>query len=98
HILEGASALLHNDAVRNAVLEVVAADADVIAALDKVGLTGDDLIEAGAAAPHLLDAGVAIANNDIPGAMEALGAAADAAPGLLGKVAGKVYDALPQGV
>ncbi|MGO1893310.1 MAG: hypothetical protein ACTH0Y_09085, partial [Luteimonas sp.] len=97
-VLEGASALLHNASVRDAVLEVVADDADVAAALEKVGLTSDDLLEAGAASPHLLDAGIALADNDLPGAMESLAAAADAAPGLLEKAAGALYDALPQPV
>ncbi len=99
-ILEGAGTLLHNDEARDAVLKVVANDADVKKALEAVKLTPNDLIEAGAAAPHVFDAAKALTQKpaDWQGALDSLGEAAAAAPELINKIAQGIYEKLPAGV
>ncbi|KRE89308.1 hypothetical protein ASG87_02905 [Frateuria sp. Soil773] len=95
--LEGASKLLHNDTVRDAVLDVVGKDPAVAKALDKAGLTPEEFRQAGAATPHLLDAAIALSANppDVDAALKAFGEVGKAAPDLLAKVGGKIYDKLP---
>lgn len=99
-LLDGASTLLHNDAARDAVLEVVANDPAVKKALEAVKLTPADLIEAGAASPHLLDAARHLTARPVEweAALDSMGEAASAAPELLNKVADAIYAKLPASV
>ncbi len=96
-LLDGASTLLHDDAARDAVLKVVANDPAVKKALEAVKLTPADLIEAGAASPHLLDAARNLTARPVKWqeALDSLGQAASAAPELLNKVGQAIYDQLP---
>ena len=96
-LLDGASTLLHDDAARDAVLKVVADDPAVKKALEAVKLTPANLIEAGAASPHLLDAARDLTARPVKWqeALDSLGQAAAAAPELLNKVGQAIYDQLP---
>jgi len=95
-VLEGASKLLHNDNVRNAVLEIVGQDPQVAAALKKVGLdTPAKIQEAGAAIPYLLDAGIAITHNQWPQAVDDLGKAGTASPSILNAVSNALVAQMP---
>lgn len=99
-ILEGAATLLHNDEARDAVLNVVANDPAVKKALEAVKLTPADLIEAGAAAPHVFDAAKALTAKppQWEAALASLGDAAAAAPNLINKIAEGIYEKLPAGL
>ncbi|MBM7113033.1 hypothetical protein [Archangium primigenium] len=90
--------LVSNDSARDAVLGALGNDPTVKAQLDKVGLTPQDLVEVGAAAPHVLDAIEKISAGDVKGGLESIQGAIEAAPELAGKIGGKLVDALPQGV
>ncbi len=97
-VVGGVGSLLHNSAVRNAVLEVVAKDPQVSELLGKLGLTSEELIEAGAAAAHLFDAAKALGESDWQAALDALGEAGRAAPNLLKKAGEAIYAQLPAGL
>ena len=90
--------LVSNGPARDAVLGALGNDPSIKGQLERVGLTPADLREAGAAAPHLLDAMEKIKGGDVRGGLEALQAGVQAAPGLASKIGSKVIDALPQGV
>ncbi|WP_257462892.1 globin family protein [Archangium lipolyticum] len=97
--LEGVAGLLKNESLRNAVIDAAAKDETLKAKLDKVGLTAEDLKQAGAAAPHLVEAGRALLEgNDWKKALDELGQAGGAAPDLLNKLGQKIYEKLPAGV
>ena len=55
--MEGLRGLLGNDKARDAALTALGSDPAVKAKLEQIGLTPADLVEAGKAAPHLMDAG-----------------------------------------
>jgi len=96
--LEGIGGLLGNESLRNSVLDVVGKDPGVQAKLESVGLTADDLKQAGDAAPHLFEAGRALLGDspDYKKALDELGQAAGAAPELLAKLGEKIVDKLPE--
>ncbi|MBM7112376.1 hypothetical protein [Archangium primigenium] len=96
--LEGVSGLLANDSLRGAVLDVVGKEPAVQEKLASVGLSVDDLKQAGDAAPHLFEAGRALLEGgpDIETALSELGQAADAAPELLAKLGGKIAEKMPE--
>ncbi|MDP2271980.1 MAG: hypothetical protein Q8K32_14665 [Archangium sp.] len=94
-VVGGLSNILRNETVRDGVLDVVAKNADVKQALQKVGLTNADLKQAGAAAPHVLDAMKQLADGQPQQALESLGKAGAAAPALLSKIGGAIFDKLP---
>jgi uncharacterized protein YdeI (YjbR/CyaY-like superfamily) len=96
--MEGLRGLLGNDTARDAALGAIGSDPGVTAALQRVGLTPADLVEAGRAAPHLLDAMKAFGEGRIDEGAAALGRAAEAAPALLDKIGQKVISQLPEGV
>lgn len=93
--LEGAGELLHNDTLRDAVLTNIASDPKVQQALSKIGLSGENLVEAGAAAPHLLDAFQDFKAGKLADGFGAIGDAVNAAPDLMNKLGAKVWGALP---
>ncbi|GLQ94364.1 hypothetical protein [Dyella acidisoli] len=93
--LQGASVLLHDDGIRDAVLKDVSQDPTVSNALSKLGLKPDDLVQAGDAAPHLLDAAVALSNNNWSDAIKDFGDAAGAAPDLVKKVGDQLVAHMP---
>ncbi|PZR16627.1 MAG: hypothetical protein DI536_05565 [Archangium gephyra] len=99
-ILEGAGTLLHNDEARDAVLKVVSEDPQVKKALETVGLKPSDLVEAGAAAPHVFDAAKALFASppQWEKALDSLGQAAGAAPNLINKIGEGIYAKLPKSV
>jgi hypothetical protein len=94
--LKGASELLHDDGIRDAVLKDVSQDPTVSSALSKLGLKPSDLVEAGAAAPHLLDAAVALSDGNWSQAVEDFGQAAGAAPELVKTVGTQLVAHMPQ--
>jgi hypothetical protein len=94
-VVGGLSNILRNETVREGVLDVVGKNAEVKQALQKVGLTGADLKEAGAAAPHVLDAMKGLADGKPQDALEALGKAGAAAPQLLSKLGNAIFEKLP---
>ncbi|WP_224362427.1 hypothetical protein [Hyalangium versicolor] len=96
--MEGLRGLLGNDTARDAALSALSSDPTVKAALEKMGLSSADLVEAGKAAPHLFDAMKAFGEGNIEAGVTALGKAADAAPALLDKIGQKVVATLPEGV
>ena len=96
--MEGLRGLLGNDSARDAALTAVGNDPAVKELLNKVGLSPQDLVEAGAAAPHLFDAVQAFADGKTPEGIAALGKAAEAAPQLLDKIGQKVVGMLPEGL
>jgi hypothetical protein len=96
--MEGLRALLGNDSARDAALAAIGSDPGVQATLARVGLTPADLVEAGAAAPHLMDAMQAFTDGRIEDGAAALGRAAEAAPTLLDKMGQKVLERLPANV
>ncbi len=96
--MEGIRGLLGNDKARDAALHAIASDPGVKAGLDKMGLTPDDLVEAGKAAPQLFDAMKSFGEGNIEAGVDALGKAAEAAPNLLDKIGQKVISKLPEGV
>lgn len=99
-VLDGAATLLHNAQARDAVLKVVSNDPQVKKALETVGLTSGDLVEAGAAAPHVFDAARALFASPPKweAALDSLGKAAGAAPGLINKIGEGIYNKLPKGL
>jgi uncharacterized protein YdeI (YjbR/CyaY-like superfamily)/microcompartment protein CcmL/EutN len=96
--MEGLRGLLGNDKARDAALTALGSDPAVKAQLEKVGLTPADLVEAGKAAPHLMDAMTAFVNGDVDAGVAALTKAAEAAPALLDKIGQKVLEKLPENV
>jgi uncharacterized protein YdeI (YjbR/CyaY-like superfamily) len=96
--MEGLRGLLGNDKARDAALAAIGSDPGVQATLARVGLTPADLVEAGAAAPHLMDAMQAFTDGRIDEGAAALGRAAEAAPALLDKIGQKVLERLPENV
>ena len=90
--------LLNNDKARDAALTAIGNDPTVKAQLEKIGLTPNDLREAGAAAPKLLDAFDKISKGDVKGGLADVQAAVQAAPGLAAKIGDKLVSALPQSV
>jgi hypothetical protein len=99
-VMDGVSTLLHDDSARDAVLKVVANDPAISGALQKLGLNSQDLVQAGAAAPHIFDAvkGLTQSPPDWKGALDQLGQAAGAAPDLLNKIGNAIYQKLPASV
>jgi hypothetical protein len=96
--MEGLRALLGNDTARDAALTAIGEDPAVQAQLEKIGLTSADLVEAGKAAPHLMDAMQAFTDGNVDAGITALGQAAEAAPALLDKIGQKVLAKLPANV
>ncbi|OJH41302.1 hypothetical protein [Cystobacter ferrugineus] len=96
--MEGLRGLLNNDAARNATLSAIGNDPTVKGQLERIGLTPQDLVDAGAAAPKLLEAFEKIQQGDVKGGLESVQAAVQAAPGLAAKIGEKVVNALPQSV
>lgn len=96
--LAAARELLSHEGLRDSVLRAVGQNEHVQKALTALGLTTDDLVQAGAAAPHLFDAALAALKNDGPGTLDALRKAAEAAPDLLKKIGRNVFEKLPKPV
>ncbi|WP_044197366.1 hypothetical protein, partial [Hyalangium minutum] len=96
--MEGIRGLLGNDKARDAALSALGSDPGVKAQLEKLGLTPQDLVEAGKAAPHLFDAMKAFGDGKIEDGVAALGKAAEAAPALLDKLGQKILSKLPENV
>jgi hypothetical protein len=96
--LEGLGGLLKNESLRNSVIDAAAGDETVSAKLEQMGLTAEDLKQAGAAAPHLVDAARAGLAGDWQKALDSLGQAGGAAPDLLNTVGQKLYEKLPANV
>jgi len=91
----GLKTLSQNQAASQRAIDVIAADPQVKAGLDKLGITPEALKEATAAAPDLVDAGVSAANGDFAGALGHLGDAAQKSPQLVSQAAAKLADGLP---
>ncbi|WNG61698.1 hypothetical protein F0U59_48515 [Archangium gephyra] len=96
--LEGLRGLLGNDAARDTALTALSNDPKVQEMLTKAGLTQQDLLQAGKAAPHLFDAVKAFSEGKIDEGITALGSAAEAAPELLNKIGEKLINKLPEGL
>ncbi|HYO74018.1 MAG TPA: hypothetical protein VEU33_48910 [Archangium sp.] len=96
--LEGLRGLLGNDAARDTALTALSNDPKVQELLTKAGLTQQDLLQAGKAAPHLFDAVKAFSEGKLDDGITALGAAAEAAPELLNKIGEKLINKLPEGL
>ncbi|PTL83184.1 hypothetical protein [Vitiosangium sp. GDMCC 1.1324] len=96
--MEGLRGLLNNDKVRDTALTALGTDKGVQDALKKVGLEPKDLVEAGKAAPKLLDAAEKIQKGDVKGGLEDIQAAVQAAPGLAAKIGEKLEKLIPQSV
>ena len=96
--LEGLRGLLGNDAARDTALTALSNDPKVQEMLTKAGLTQQDLLQAGKAAPHLFDSVKAFSEGKIDEGITALGAAAEAAPELLNKIGEKLISKLPEGL
>ncbi|MET0401545.1 MAG: hypothetical protein ABW123_04040, partial [Cystobacter sp.] len=96
--LEGLRGLLGNDAARNATLSAIGKDPAVKRQLERLGLTPQDLVEAGATAPHLFDAARSFADGKVDEGIDALTRAAEAAPALIDKLGGRLVNQLPQGL
>ncbi|MFY0527961.1 hypothetical protein ACN28I_34005 [Archangium gephyra] len=96
--LEGLRGLLGNDAARDTALTALSNDPKVQEMLTKAGLTQQDLLQAGKAAPHLFDSVKAFSEGKIDEGITALGEAAEAAPELLNKIGEKLINKLPEGL
>jgi hypothetical protein len=96
--MEGLRGLLGNDKVRDAALTALGNDPAVKAQLDKVGLTPEDLKQAGKAAPHVFDAVKAFTEGKLDEGITALGKAVEQAPDLAKKLGEKLVSKLPEGV
>jgi hypothetical protein len=96
--MEGLRGLLGNDKVRDAALGALGNDPAVKSALEKVGLTPEDLKEAGKAAPHVFDAVKAFSEGKLDQGIAALGKAVEEAPNLANKLGEKLVSKLPEGV
>src|SRR5690606_18327715 len=95
----GALASLAGDAdLRNAVIDAAATDPKVAALMEQYGITADELKQAGDAAPHLFEAVQSLAEGNVPGAIEALRAAGEAAPDLVADIGAAIYAHLDPGV
>ncbi|WNG51255.1 hypothetical protein F0U60_49325 [Archangium minus] len=96
--LEGLRGLLGNDAARDTALTALSEDPGVKEMLSKAGLDSKDLLQAGAAAPHLFDAVKAFSEGKFDDGITALGKAADASPDLLNKIGERLVSKLPEGL
>ena len=98
--LDGVSGLLANDSLRNSVIDAAVKDPSVQTQMQKMGLDANMLKQAGAAAPHLLEAGRALLSDpkDWKKGLSELGQAAGAAPDVLNKMGQEIYKSLPPGV
>ncbi|HEY8207603.1 MAG TPA: hypothetical protein VIG99_08990 [Myxococcaceae bacterium] len=92
---EGLKTLSQNQAAAQAAVDVIAADPQVKAGLDKLGITPDALKQATDALPDLVDAGISVAGGDFAGALGHLGDAAQKSPELVAQAAAKLADGLP---
>ncbi|HVE82950.1 MAG TPA: hypothetical protein VND93_08895, partial [Myxococcales bacterium] len=92
---EGLKLLAQNQAASQRAVDVITADPQVKAGLDKLGITPEALKEATAALPDLVDAGISAAGGDFAGALGHLGDAAQKAPELVSQAAAKLADGLP---
>jgi hypothetical protein len=91
----GLRELLNNDTARDAALAAIGNDPGIKAQLERIGLTPEDLVEAGRAAPKLLEAFEQIAAGNIKEGLAKIQEAVEAAPELAAKLGNKVVDALP---
>ncbi|WP_224244784.1 tetratricopeptide repeat protein [Hyalangium gracile] len=94
--LEGLRGLLGNDTARNAALTALGSDPGVKAQLEKIGLTPQDLVQAGKAAPKLWDAFDKLQAGDVKGALTDFQKAVETSPELATKLGQKLLDKVPQ--
>ncbi len=87
--------LIGNDALRDPVLGALGKDPSVQAQLQKIGLTPEDLVAAGKAAPEIINAFEKLVSGDVPGALTAFQAAVQNAPELAAKLGQKLLDKVP---
>ncbi|MBN1205836.1 MAG: hypothetical protein JXB05_13040, partial [Myxococcaceae bacterium] len=88
--------LLGNDSLRDATLTALGTDPGVQAQLEQIGLTPQDLVQAGQAAPKLIDAFEKLQAGDVKGALTDFQSAVQAAPDLAAKLGQKLLDKVPQ--
>jgi hypothetical protein len=93
--MDGIRALLGDAALRTVALDAISSDAGVQKQLAKVGLTADDLKQAGAAAPSLWSAAEQLSQGQWKEGLQSLADAYKAAPDLAKKIGNRVIDALP---
>ncbi len=91
----GLRELLNNDTARDATLAAIGNDPGIKAQLERIGLTPEDLVEAGRAAPKLMEAFEQISAGNLREGLAKLQEAVEAAPELAAKLGNKVVDALP---
>ncbi|WP_044197327.1 hypothetical protein, partial [Hyalangium minutum] len=96
--MEGLRGLLGNDKARDAALTALGNDPGVKAQLEKIGLTPQDLVQAGKAAPKLWDAFEKLQAGDVKGALTDFQKAVEASPDLSAKLGQKLLDKVPQGI
>jgi hypothetical protein len=97
-VFDALATLADDDGLRDAILEQARNDPKVTAALEKAGLTIDDLKAAGAGLPDLFRAISAVDANDWTSALQHLQAAVQNGGGdLAAKVVGHAAQSLPEG-
>ncbi|HYI01044.1 hypothetical protein, partial [Hyalangium sp.] len=88
--------LVGNDQFRDATLTALGKDPGVKAQLEQLGLTPQDLVQAGKAAPKLIESFEKLQAGDVKGALTDFQQAVEAAPDLAAKLGQKLLDKVPQ--
>jgi hypothetical protein len=96
--LDGVNELIRNDSARDAVLGALGDDPGVAEGLAKLGLDAADLVQAGRAAPNLLDAMKAAQSGDWQTAVREMAEVGKSAPDLVAKIGAAIYERLPPNV
>ena len=86
--------LLTNDKARDAALTAIGNDPGIKAQLEQIGLTPEDLVAAGRAAPKIMEAFEKLQSGDVKGALTDFQAAVQTAPELAAKLGQKLLEAL----
>ncbi|HVG57017.1 MAG TPA: hypothetical protein VNA24_00575, partial [Hyalangium sp.] len=94
--LSAVKELVANDRFRDATLTALGKDPGVQAQLERIGLTPQDLVQAGRAAPKLIESFEKLQAGDVKGALTDFQAAVQAAPELAAKLGQKLLDQAPQ--